>query len=75
MIELYVSVNPFCIFTAVPNDLSLNTEILTVSAVDTLDYGINADVSFSVVGGNGSSLFAVRYVTSSSTMMIDLVSG
>lgn len=30
-----------------------------MSAVDTLDYGVNADVLYSIVGGNGSALFDV----------------
>ena len=46
-------------FVAVPNDISENKEILKVTAVDTLDYGSNALISYSVTGGNGSHLFEV----------------
>lgn len=47
------------VILAVPKDITPDTQILSVTALDLLDYGVNADVRYSVVGGNGSALFEV----------------
>lgn len=43
-----------------PDEIADGEQVLVVNAVDSLDYGVNAAISYSVVGGNGSSLFDVE---------------
>lgn len=43
-----------------PEDIELWTNIVYLTAVDEEDFGVNADVLYSVAGGNGSSLFDVQ---------------
>ncbi|KAL8587634.1 hypothetical protein ACOMHN_045323 [Nucella lapillus] len=45
--------------SAVPENAGSGTSILTVEANDYLDYGLNAEVTYSIQGGNGSYYFAV----------------
>jgi len=47
------------IILAVPNDISRGQTILNVFASDEFDFGVNADVTYSITGGNGSAFFGV----------------
>ncbi|XP_076446003.1 cadherin-related tumor suppressor-like [Babylonia areolata] len=46
--------------SAVPQNAGRGSSILRVEANDYLDFGLNADVTYSVSGGNGSSFFEVN---------------
>ncbi|KAK3610123.1 hypothetical protein CHS0354_039903 [Potamilus streckersoni] len=49
--------------SAVPKSIEIGRSVLFVSARDVLDYGLNAEVMYSVAGGNGSTFFQVHSVT------------
>lgn len=43
----------------VPQDATLGEKIIRLMAEDTLDFGINAEIEYFVVGGNGTNFFSV----------------
>ena len=45
--------------SAVPENAAQGLSVLTVEARDELDFGLNADIVYSVSGGNGSAFFMV----------------
>ncbi|XP_031340977.1 cadherin-related tumor suppressor [Photinus pyralis] len=45
--------------TPVPEEASEGQRLIKVTARDDLDYGVNAEVEYSVVGGNGTAYFAI----------------
>ncbi|XP_055921859.1 cadherin-related tumor suppressor [Eupeodes corollae] len=44
----------------VPEDAKAGQKIVQVVAKDKLDYGVNAEIDYSIVGGNGSSYFTIN---------------
>ena len=46
-------------FSPVPESASVGDEIIKVKAEDTADFGVNAQVEYEVVDGNGTALFTV----------------
>ncbi|XP_057655100.1 cadherin-related tumor suppressor [Diorhabda carinulata] len=49
--------------TPVPKDAIEGQEVLKVVAKDDLDVGVNADIEYSILGGNGSNIFAIDKIT------------
>ncbi|CAL1535045.1 unnamed protein product [Lymnaea stagnalis] len=47
-------------FTAVPRNLNISQQVIKVTAVDLMDFGKNAEVVYSITGGNGANFFAVN---------------
>ncbi|KAK4886263.1 hypothetical protein RN001_002534 [Aquatica leii] len=43
----------------VPNDAIEGQRLIKVTAKDELDYGVNAEIEYSIVGGNGTAFFLI----------------
>ncbi|XP_041360351.1 cadherin-related tumor suppressor-like [Gigantopelta aegis] len=50
-------------FSAVPQNSAVNDPVIQVKAEDTKDFGINAEKSYSISGGNGTRYFSVQQDT------------
>ncbi|KAK6975336.1 cadherin-related tumor suppressor, partial [Biomphalaria glabrata] len=50
-------------FTAVPNNLNLSQNVIQVTCSDTLDYGVNAMVKYSLTKGTGLPYFIINNST------------
>ncbi|XP_013177912.1 PREDICTED: cadherin-related tumor suppressor [Papilio xuthus] len=46
-------------FVPVPLDATLGEKIIQLTAEDTMDFGINAEIEYFVAGGNGTSFFTI----------------
>ncbi|KAJ8298120.1 hypothetical protein KUTeg_024651 [Tegillarca granosa] len=55
-------------FSAVPENANLGDFILNVSAKDNLDFGINAEIEYAIVGGNGTGFFLIDKVKGEITL-------
>ncbi|GBP49666.1 Cadherin-related tumor suppressor [Eumeta japonica] len=49
-------------FVPVPEDAHIGEKIMKVIAIDTKDYGINAEVEYYLSGGNGSEYFTINKI-------------
>lgn len=47
-------------FSPVPDKAMIGHQIIKVSAKDTIDFGVNAEIEYFKVGGNGSDMFNVN---------------
>ena len=58
----------------IPNVSKIGTRIVAVYAIDNYDVGLNSEVSYRAVGGNGTSLFSVEPLTGYVTVDSDISS-
>jgi len=50
-------------FSTVLFNMTLGTKLLQVSAIDLNDFGVNSELEYLVIGGNGSELFTIQKET------------
>ncbi|KAG7305888.1 hypothetical protein JYU34_008433 [Plutella xylostella] len=46
-------------FVPVPEDATLGEKVIKLVAEDNMDYGINAEIEYSISGGNGTAYFSI----------------